>query len=90
MAPRQRHLVVAARPVGEAEGGDPTLQKFAGRVSDSGEGRWTIAAANDLAVPVHVLAAALFERFASRGESEFQNRMLSALRFAFGGHLEKA
>ena len=74
----------------QALGGDPTLQKFAGRVSDSGEGRWTIAAANDLAVPVHVLAAALFERFASRGESEFQNRMLSALRFAFGGHLEKA
>ncbi len=74
----------------QALAGDPTLQKFAGRVSDSGEGRWTIAAANDLAVPVHVLAAALFERFASRGEAEFQNRMLSALRFAFGGHLEKA
>jgi 6-phosphogluconate dehydrogenase len=74
----------------QALAADPLLQQFAGRVSDSGEGRWTIAAANDLAVPAHVLAAALFERFASRGEAEFQNRMLSALRFAFGGHLEKA
>jgi 6-phosphogluconate dehydrogenase len=69
---------------------DPSLQRFAGRVSDSGEGRWTVAAANDLAVPAHVLAAALFERFASRGEADFQNRLLSALRFAFGGHLERA
>jgi 6-phosphogluconate dehydrogenase len=68
---------------------DPSLAHFAGRVSDSGEGRWTLAAANDLAVPAHVLAAALFERFSSRGEADFQNRMLSALRFAFGGHAEK-
>ncbi len=68
---------------------NPTLEKLSGRVSDSGEGRWTIAAANDLAVPVHVLSAALFERFESRGESAFQNRLLSALRFEFGGHVEK-
>jgi 6-phosphogluconate dehydrogenase len=68
---------------------DPTLSGFKGQVSDSGEGRWTLQAANDLAVPAHVLAAALFERFASRGEAETQNRVLSAMRFAFGGHLEK-
>jgi 6-phosphogluconate dehydrogenase len=67
----------------------PDLADFAGRVSDSGEGRWTLAAANDEAVPAHVLAAALFERFASRGEADFQNRVLSAMRFGFGGHLEK-
>ena len=69
--------------------GDPSLEKFAGRVSDSGEGRWTIDAAIDEAVPANVLAAALFERFASRGEAEFQNRLLSAMRFEFGGHAEK-
>ncbi len=68
---------------------DAQLARFAGRVSDSGEGRWTLAAANDLGVPVYVLAASLFERFASRGESEFQNRLLSALRWQFGGHAEK-
>jgi 6-phosphogluconate dehydrogenase len=68
---------------------DPTLARFAGRVSDSGEGRWTLDAAIDEAVPAHVLAAALFERFASRGEAEFQDRLLSAMRFEFGGHLEK-
>ena len=68
---------------------DPRLSGFAGQVSDSGEGRWTLQAANDLGVPAHVIAAALFERFASRGEDEFQNRVLSAMRFAFGGHLEK-
>ncbi|HZU82062.1 MAG TPA: decarboxylating 6-phosphogluconate dehydrogenase [Polyangiaceae bacterium] len=67
----------------------PTLSEFGGRVSDSGEGRWTLAAANDEAVPAHVLSAALFERFASRGDGEFQNRVLSAMRFAFGGHVEK-
>jgi 6-phosphogluconate dehydrogenase len=65
------------------------LSRFAGRVSDSGEGRWTVAAANDEAVPAHVLTAALFERFASRGEDDFQNRVLSAMRFGFGGHVEK-
>src|SRR5579863_9780533 len=68
---------------------DPKLSQFAGRVSDSGEGRWTLAAANDEGVPAHVLAASLFERFASRGEADFQNRVLSAMRFGFGGHLEK-
>jgi len=68
---------------------DPQMAGFKGQVSDSGEGRWTLQAANDLGVPAHVLAAALFERFASRGEAEFQNRVLSAMRFAFGGHLEK-
>jgi 6-phosphogluconate dehydrogenase len=69
--------------------GDPDLQGFSGHVSDSGEGRWTLDAAIDEAVPVHVLAAALLERFASRGEAEFQDRVLSAMRFEFGGHREK-
>jgi 6-phosphogluconate dehydrogenase len=69
--------------------GDAGLDEFGGRVSDSGEGRWTIAAANDEAVPAHVLTAALFERFASRGEDDFQNRVLSAMRKGFGGHVEK-
>ncbi|MDQ6612307.1 MAG: decarboxylating 6-phosphogluconate dehydrogenase [Gemmatimonadota bacterium] len=68
---------------------DSNLNEFDGHVSDSGEGRWSLSAANDLAVPVHVLSAALFERFASRGEADFQNRLLSALRFQFGGHTEK-
>jgi 6-phosphogluconate dehydrogenase len=69
--------------------GDPKLEGFTGRVSDSGEGRWTLDAAIDEAVPTHVLAAALFERFSSRGEAEFQDRLLSAMRFEFGGHHEK-
>jgi 6-phosphogluconate dehydrogenase len=68
---------------------DPGLQNFAGRVSDSGEGRWTIKAAIDEAAPAHVLSAALFERFSSRGEADFANRVLSAMRYGFGGHLEK-
>ncbi len=68
---------------------DPALAKFAGRVSDSGEGRWTIQAAVETAVPAPVLTAALYQRFSSRGEAEFQNKVLSAMRFAFGGHLEK-
>ena len=68
---------------------DPALGGFAGHVSDSGEGRWTIKAAIDTAVPVPVLTTALYERFASRGDAEFQNRVLSAMRFGFGGHLEK-
>jgi 6-phosphogluconate dehydrogenase len=67
---------------------DPGLDQFEGRVSDSGEGRWTLEAANDLGVPAHVLASALFERFASRGEAEFAGRVLSEMRFAFGGHVE--
>jgi 6-phosphogluconate dehydrogenase len=69
--------------------GDPQLGKFSGRVSDSGEGRWTLDAAIDEGVPAHVLAASLFERFSSRGEAEFQDRILSAMRYEFGGHLEK-
>jgi len=68
---------------------DPRLSKFAGRVSDSGEGRWTIKAAIDEAVPLHVLTAALYERFSSRGEADFADRLLSAMRYEFGGHLEK-
>jgi 6-phosphogluconate dehydrogenase len=68
---------------------DPALAKFAGRVSDSGEGRWTIKAAIDEAVPVHVLTAALYERFSSRGEADFADKLLSAMRYEFGGHIEK-
>jgi 6-phosphogluconate dehydrogenase len=73
----------------QALAGDPTLEKFGGTVSDSGEGRWTVAAANDLGVPAMVLTASLFERFASRGNDLFQNKVQSAMRFGFGGHLEK-
>ena len=69
---------------------DPSLSQFTGRVSDSGEGRWTIKAAIDEAVPVPVLSAALYERFASRGEADYQDKLLSAMRYGFGGHLEKA
>jgi 6-phosphogluconate dehydrogenase len=69
---------------------DAELSRFAGQVSDSGEGRWTIKAAIDEAVPVPVLTTALYERFSSRGEAEFQNKLLSAMRYEFGGHLEKA
>jgi 6-phosphogluconate dehydrogenase len=68
---------------------DPALAKFAGRVSDSGEGRWTVQAAIDEAVPVPVLSTALYQRFSSRGGADFQDRLLSALRFEFGGHHEK-
>ena len=68
---------------------DPGLSKFAGRVSDSGEGRWTIKAAIDEAVPTPVLTASLYERFSSRGEADFANKLLSAMRYGFGGHLEK-
>jgi 6-phosphogluconate dehydrogenase len=68
---------------------DPALSKFAGRVSDSGEGRWTIKAAIDEGVPAHVLSSALYERFSSRGEADFADRLLSAMRYQFGGHLEK-
>jgi 6-phosphogluconate dehydrogenase len=69
---------------------DPALSQFSGRVSDSGEGRWTIKAAIDEAVPTPVLTTALYERFSSRGEADFQDRLLSAMRFEFGGHVEKA
>jgi 6-phosphogluconate dehydrogenase len=69
---------------------DPNLSKFAGHVSDSGEGRWTIKAAIDEAVPAPVLTTALYERFSSRGEADFANQILSAMRYEFGGHLEKS
>ena len=69
---------------------DPALTKFEGRVSDSGEGRWTIKAAIDEGVPAPVLSTALYERFNSRGNADFQNKLLSAMRYEFGGHLEKA
>jgi len=69
---------------------DPALAKFSGRVSDSGEGRWTIAAAIDEGTPAPVLTTALYERFSSRGDAEFQNKVLSAMRYGFGGHLEKS
>jgi 6-phosphogluconate dehydrogenase len=69
--------------------GDPQLAKFAGRVSDSGEGRWTIKASIDEAVPSPVLTTALYERFSSRGEADFADKLLSAMRYEFGGHLEK-
>ena len=68
---------------------DPALAKFGGRVSDSGEGRWTVQAAIDEGVPAPVISAALFARFASRGHSEYADRLLSAMRYEFGGHLEK-
>jgi 6-phosphogluconate dehydrogenase len=69
---------------------DADLKQFAGRVSDSGEGRWTIKAAIDEAVPVPVLSTALYQRFSSRGESDYQDKLLSAMRFQFGGHVEKS
>jgi 6-phosphogluconate dehydrogenase len=69
---------------------DPNLSRFAGHVSDSGEGRWTIKAAVDEAVPATVLTTALYERFSSRGEADFANKLLSAMRYQFGGHLEKS
>ena len=69
---------------------DPALSGFAGKVADSGEGRWTIKAAIDEAVPVPVLSTALYERFSSRGDADFQDKLLSAMRYEFGGHLEKS
>jgi len=68
---------------------DPALNGFSGRVSDSGEGRWTLKAAIDEAVPAPVLTTALYSRFSSRGEADFANKILSAMRFQFGGHHEK-
>ena len=68
---------------------DPQLAAYGGRVSDSGEGRWTLQAAIDEAVPAHVLSAAVYQRFASRGEAGFANQVLSAMRHEFGGHAEK-
>jgi 6-phosphogluconate dehydrogenase len=71
-------------------GNDRHLEEYAGRVSDSGEGRWTVAAAIDEAVPAPVLSAALYARFSSRGHADFANRVLSAMRHEFGGHVEKS
>ena len=68
---------------------DPQLESFAGRVSDSGEGRWTLHAAIDESVPAHVLSSALYERFGSRGYADYADKLLSAMRYGFGGHLEK-
>jgi 6-phosphogluconate dehydrogenase len=87
VAPRQRGGLVAARSHGERA--RQVAEKFSGRVSDSGEGRWTILAAIDQGTPADVLTAALYQRFSSRGEAEFQNKVLSAMRFEFGGHHEK-
>ena len=70
--------------------GDPQLSKFEGRVSDSGEGRWTIKASIDEGIPSSVLTTALYERFSSRGLADFADKLLSAMRYEFGGHLEKA
>jgi 6-phosphogluconate dehydrogenase len=67
----------------------PELEEFTGRVSDSGEGRWTVLAAVDEGVPAHVLSAALYERFSSRGEADYADRVLSAMRRQFGGHVER-
>ena len=90
VAPRQRGRVVAARPDAPRRWSTiPTLGEFSGRVSDSGEGRWTLKAAIDEGVPAPILSTAVAERFASRGEADFANRVLSALRFQFGGHQEK-
>jgi 6-phosphogluconate dehydrogenase len=69
---------------------DPQMSRFSGRVSDSGAGRWTIKAAIDEAVPVPVLSSALYQRFSSRGEADFADKLLSAMRYEFGGHLEKS
>jgi len=88
LAARQRDRLVAAGPFGHRLG-QRSRSGFAGKVSDSGEGRWTIKAAIDEAVPVPVLSAALYQRFSSRGEADFQDRVLSAMRYEFGGHLEK-
>ena len=90
LAARQRDCVVAARS--DRDGAARRIRrstKFTGRVSDSGEGRWTIQAAIDEAVPAPVLTTALYERFSSRGEADFQDKLLSAMRFEFGGHVEK-
>ena len=89
VAPWQRHCLVAPGPHRKRADRRPSTDEFAGRVSDSGEGRWTIKAAIDEGVPVPVLTTALYERFASRGEADYQDKLLSAMRFGFGGHLEK-
>ena len=90
VAARQRDRLVVARSArGCPAGGPASSSKFEGRVSDSGEGRWTIMAAIDEGVPAHVLSSALYERFSSRGDAEFADKLLSAMRYEFGGHVEK-
>ena len=89
LAARQRDQLLAARPHGAALAESPDLEKFAGRVSDSGEGRWTIQAAIDEGVPAPVLSAALYGRFSSRGNGAVADKVASAMRHAFGGHVEK-
>ena len=89
MAPRQRDLVVAARLDRDLVGkGSRTLSRFTGQVADSGEGRWTIQAAIEEAVPAEVLSSALYTRFRSRQDHTFAERILSAMRNEFGGHQE--
>ncbi len=90
LAARQRDRLLAARShrLG-ACAATPSLEKFAGRVSDSGEGRWTLQAAIDEGVPAPVLSAALFGRFESRGAAEYADKLMSAMRLEFGGHHEK-
>ena len=88
VAPRVGRVVLAARPDRRRAAGEPAMEGLAGRVSDSGEGRWTVKAAVDIGVPAPVLAASLFERFASRGEDKYANQVLSAMRQQFGGHKE--
>ena len=83
-----RDLLVRLQMLHQMVDKDPHLGRYAGRVSDSGEGRWTLQAAIDEGVPVPVLSAALFERFSSRGGGDFANRVLSAMREEFGGHAE--
>src|SRR5215472_8763728 len=85
----ERYRVMAAGFDGCSAGQGPELSEFQGRVSDSGEGRWTIKAAIDEGVPLPVLSSALYERFSSRGEADYQDKLLSAMRYQFGGHLEK-
>ena len=89
MAARQRDWLLLLDLTAEALAADPKLDGFAGRVSDSGEGRWTVQAAIDAAVPAPVLSAALYARFGSRGEADFANRVQSAIRHEFGGQVEK-
>ena len=89
MAARQRDLVLAARSLRRALAKDPQLEGFSGFVEDSGEGRWTIEAAIEQAVPAEVLSSALYARFRSRREHGFGDRLLSAMRFGFGGHVEQ-
>ena len=89
MAARQRDRVLAARSDSRGADQGPRAVRVCGKVSDSGEGRWTIKAAIDEGVPAHVLSSALYERFSSRGEADFADKLLSAMRYEFGGHVEK-